>query len=157
MASGSDKKSSSTASLASASKTQTPPKMLRLFALYENLCRFVLPMCSAMPDRTISETPVSQSSNLVDLSKVGLTKFWSLRNHMSDASTLATAHYPETLDRIFVVGAPSFFPTVWEWAKKWFDPITVVRWESCDFVQDLSITDTEISCSPRSSFCPTRT
>ena len=45
---------------------------------------------------------------------------------MSDASNLATAHYPETLDRIFVVGAPSFFPTVWEWAKRWFDPITVV-------------------------------
>lgn len=46
---------------------------------------------------------------------------------MSDASQLATAHYPETLDRIFVVGAPSFFPTIWEWAKRWFDPITVVR------------------------------
>ncbi|KAI7533666.1 hypothetical protein KC316_g16721, partial [Hortaea werneckii] len=40
---------------------------------------------------------------------------------------LATAHYPETLDRIFVVGAPSFFPTVWEYAKRWFDPITVSK------------------------------
>ncbi|KAI7580023.1 hypothetical protein KC316_g9189 [Hortaea werneckii] len=46
---------------------------------------------------------------------------------MSDASQLATAHYPETLDRIFVVGAPSFFPTVWEYAKRWFDPITVSK------------------------------
>ncbi|TKA55677.1 hypothetical protein B0A55_13059 [Friedmanniomyces simplex] len=46
---------------------------------------------------------------------------------MSDASTLATAHYPETLDRIFVVGAPGFFNTVWEWAKRWFDPITVSK------------------------------
>jgi len=101
--------------------------MLRLFALYENLVSFVLPWCSAIPSRSHSESPISQSSNLVDLSHVGLTKFWGLRNHMSDASTLATAHYPETLDRIFVVGAPSFFPTVWEWAKKWFDPITVVR------------------------------
>ena len=43
------------------------------------------------------------------------------------ASNLATAHYPETLDRIFVVGAPSFFPTIWQWAQRWFDPITVVR------------------------------
>ncbi|KAK4549026.1 hypothetical protein LTR36_007482 [Oleoguttula mirabilis] len=106
---------------------KTPRKMLRLFALYENLCRFVLPLCSVIPDRPNSETPISQSSNVVDLSKVGITKFWSLRNHMSDASTLATAHYPETLDRIFVVGAPSFFPTVWDWAKKWFDPITVSK------------------------------
>lgn len=106
--------------------TKTPRKMLRLFALYENLCRFVLPLCSAIPDRQHQETPVSQSNNIVDISKVGFAKFWSLRTHMSAASTLATAHYPETLDRIFVVGAPSFFPTVWEWAKKWFDPITVV-------------------------------
>lgn len=100
--------------------------MLRLFALYENLCRFVLPLASGIPDREYAETPVSQSSNLVDISKVGFTKFWSLRTHMGDASTLASAHYPETLDRIFVVGAPGFFPTVWQWAQKWFDPITVV-------------------------------
>jgi len=119
--SGKDAKSSQ-ASITS----KTPRKMLRLFALYENLCRFVLPFCSAIPDRPNAETPISQSSNVVDLSKVGFTKFWSLRNHMSDASALATAHYPETLDRIFVIGAPSFFPTVWGWAKKWFDPITVV-------------------------------
>jgi hypothetical protein len=106
--------------------SKTPRKMLRLFALYENLCRFVLPLCSAIPNRPHGETPISQSNNIVDISKVSLTKFWSLRNHMSDASQLATAHYPETLDRIFVVGAPSFFNTVWEWAKRWFDPITVV-------------------------------
>lgn len=46
---------------------------------------------------------------------------------MQDASTLATAHYPETLDRIFIIGAPSFFPTVWGWIKKWFDPITTSK------------------------------
>ncbi|GAB1736247.1 hypothetical protein NU219Hw_g6920t1 [Hortaea werneckii] len=126
----SDRDSSSSSSKSKSTNTtspQTPRKMLRLFALYENLCRFVLPLCSLVPDRSHSETPISQSSNVVDLSNVGLTKFWSLRNHMSDASQLATAHYPETLDRIFVVGAPSFFPTVWEYAKRWFDPITVSK------------------------------
>jgi len=46
---------------------------------------------------------------------------------MQDASTLATAHYPETLDRIFIIGAPAFFPTVWGWIKKWFDPITTSK------------------------------
>ncbi|KAI7261874.1 CRAL/TRIO domain-containing protein, partial [Hortaea werneckii] len=117
----------SSKSKSTTNSTQTPRKMLRLFALYENLCRFVLPLCSLVPDRSHSETPISQSSNVVDLSGVGITKFWSLRNHMSDASQLATAHYPETLDRIFVVGAPSFFPTVWEYAKRWFDPITVSK------------------------------
>lgn len=46
---------------------------------------------------------------------------------MQDASVLATAHYPETLDRIFIIGAPSFFPTVWGWIKRWFDPVTVSK------------------------------
>lgn len=115
-----DKKNQST-------NKKTPWKMLKLFALYENLCRFILPMCSALPDRAHQETPISQSNNIVDLTGVSLTKLFNLRNHMSDASQLATAHYPETLDRIFVVGSPSYFPTVWGWIKNWFDPITVVR------------------------------
>jgi hypothetical protein len=46
---------------------------------------------------------------------------------MQAASTLATAHYPETLDRIFIIGAPMFFSTVWGWIKRWFDPITVSK------------------------------
>ncbi|KAK3677296.1 hypothetical protein LTR78_002834 [Recurvomyces mirabilis] len=119
--------SMSTTATGTSGTPDTPPRMLRLFALYENLCRFVLPLCSAMPDRSHAETPISQSNNIVDISKVSMAKFWSLRNHMSEASTLATAHYPETLDRIFVVGAPGFFSTVWGWAKNWFDPITVSK------------------------------
>lgn len=113
--------------LKQSAKAKVPRKMMRLFALYENLCRFVLPLCSAIPDRPSSDTPVSQSSNIVDISKVGLKQFWNLRAHLQDSSALATAHYPETLDRIFVIGAPSFFPTVWDWAKGWFDPITVQK------------------------------
>jgi hypothetical protein len=42
------------------------------------------------------------STNIVDVSGVGLKQFWNLKSHMQDASVLATAHYPETLDRIFV-------------------------------------------------------
>lgn len=101
--------------------------MLRLFALYENLTRFVLPLCTAVKDRPHPETPISQSNNIVDIHNVGLKQFWNLKSHMQDASTLATAYYPETLDRIFIIGAPSFFPTVWSWIKRWFDPITVSK------------------------------
>lgn len=85
-----------------ASGNKVPTKMLRLFALYENLTRFVMPLCSAVPGRAHPETPISQSNNIVDISHVGLKQFWNLKGHMQDASTLATAHYPETLDRIFV-------------------------------------------------------
>jgi hypothetical protein len=81
---------------------KTNPKLLRLFALYENLTRFVMPLCTALTDRDHPKTPITQSNNIVDISGVGLRQFWNLRNHMQDASTLATAHYPETLDRIFV-------------------------------------------------------
>ena len=78
-----------------------PTKNLRLFALYESLTRFYSPLCSMVP-RAYPETPVSQSNNIVDISNVGLKQFWNLKGHMQDASVLATAHYPETLDRIFV-------------------------------------------------------
>lgn len=118
------KKITAYGSATSKSKIKSPK--LRLFALYENLTRFIMPLCSSVP-RSNPETPVDQSNNIVDISKVGLKQFWSLRNHLQEASTLATAHYPEILDRVFIVGAPSFFPVVWGWIKKWFDPITTSK------------------------------
>lgn len=98
-------------------KGPSPTRMLRLFALYENLTRFVMPLCSAVPGRPNPETPVDQSNNIVDISKVGLKQFWNLRSHMQDASTLATAHYPETLDRIFVGIQPTFDTLPWALTK----------------------------------------
>jgi hypothetical protein len=105
----------------------TPAKLLRLFALYENLTRFAQPLCTNLPDRPHHETPITLSTNIVDVSGVSLRQFWNLKAHMQAASTLATAHYPETLDRIFIIGAPMFFSTVWGWIKRWFDPTTVSK------------------------------
>ncbi|KAK5945478.1 hypothetical protein PMZ80_002683 [Knufia obscura] len=104
----------------------TLPKLLPLFALYHNLLNFILPLCSSL-ERPRPEVPVTNSTNIVDIQGVSLRQFWNLKNHMQDASVLATAHYPETLDRIFIIGAPSFFPTVWGWIKRWFDPVTVSK------------------------------
>lgn len=132
--------------------SKVSPKMLRLFALYENLCTFVLPLCSDIPNRPNEETPISQSNNIVDISGVGIRQFWNLKQHMQDASLLATAHYPETLDRIFIIGAPSFFPTVWGWIKRWFDPVTVVCTSRV-----ASTTGILISRSPKSSSCQAQT
>ncbi|KAJ5586266.1 hypothetical protein N7450_006053 [Penicillium hetheringtonii] len=103
-----------------------PARLLNLFALYENLLNFVMPLCSSLP-RPNPETPIVTSTNIVDVSGVGLKQFWNLKSHMQDASVLATAHYPETLDRIFIIGAPAFFPTVWGWIKRWFDPVTTSK------------------------------
>ncbi|ORY21511.1 CRAL-TRIO domain-containing protein [Naematelia encephala] len=110
-----------------ADSTKSPIKMLRLFALYENLCRFISPWSTTIDGRPHTETPITQGNNIIDISGVGLKQFWDLKNHMQDSSQLATAHYPETLDSIFVIGAPSFFPTVWNWIKRWFDPIVVSK------------------------------
>lgn len=100
---------------------------MRLFALYENLTRFSQPFATQLTDRESPETPITLSTNIVDVSGVGLKQFWNLKAHMQAASQLATAHYPETLDRIFIIGAPFFFSTVWGWIKRWFDPITVSK------------------------------
>lgn len=78
---------------------KTPAKELRLFALYENLTRFAQPLCSQTTDREHAGTPITLSTNIVDISNVSLRMFWNLKSHMQAASTLATAHYPETLDR----------------------------------------------------------
>lgn len=85
------------------------------------------PFASQLQDREFPDVPITMSTNIVDISGVGLKQFWNLKNHMQAASQLATAHYPETLDRIFVIGAPMFFNTVWAWIKRWFDPITVSK------------------------------
>lgn len=80
----------------------TPPKLIRLFALYENLTRFAQPLCTQLTDREHPRTPITLSTNIVDVGGVSLKQFWNLKGHMQAASQLATAHYPETLDRIFV-------------------------------------------------------
>ncbi|CAJ2501854.1 Uu.00g047070.m01.CDS01 [Anthostomella pinea] len=106
---------------------KTPAKLLRLFALYEDLTRFVQPLATECTDREYPETPITLSTNIVDISGVTLKMFWNLKAHMQAASQLATSHYPETLDRIFIIGAPMFFSTVWGWIKRWFDPVTVSK------------------------------
>jgi hypothetical protein len=78
---------------------KTPPGLLRLFALYENLCNHIFAFCSQLGGREWDGTPVTMSTNIVDVSGVGLKQFWNLKGHMQAASQLATAHYPETLDR----------------------------------------------------------
>ncbi|BGP26173.1 phosphatidylinositol transporter [Rhodotorula toruloides] len=105
------------------SSTRLEPRM---FALYEHMLSFVLPLASSTP-RPHPESPISGSSTIVDVSNVSLRRFWNLREHMQRASVLATARYPETLGSIYLVGAPSFFGVVWSWIKQWFDPNTVSK------------------------------
>lgn len=89
----------------------------RIVVLYEAMTRFVLPLCSHLA----APTPVSSVTTIIDLEQVSLSVMWSLRSHLQVASTMATANYPETLSTIAIVNSPSFFPTIWNWIKTWFD------------------------------------
>ncbi|KAI0754693.1 CRAL/TRIO domain-containing protein [Daedaleopsis nitida] len=92
----------------------------RIIVLYETLVGFVYRLCSELP-RPIEPTPVCASTSIVDLADASLQLLWQLRSTLQEASALATANYPETLNAICVVNAPAFFPTVWGWIKPWFD------------------------------------
>ncbi|WVR04897.1 hypothetical protein IAU60_001909 [Kwoniella sp. DSM 27419] len=113
------------------SQATTSAKMLRLFALYEFFSRFVSPWCSSVPTRPHYPTPITQGTNVVDISGMGLKQYWDLRAHLQDSSSLSAAHYPETLNSIVVIGAPSFFSTIWSWIKKFIDPGVVAKIHIC--------------------------
>lgn len=85
---------------------------------------FTFPLCSSLPhpsSPSFTPTPISSTNSIIDLSAVSFSSLWKLRNHLQEASRLATANYPETLGMVVVVNSPSFFPTVWGWIKGWFD------------------------------------
>ncbi|ORY83546.1 CRAL-TRIO domain-containing protein [Leucosporidium creatinivorum] len=96
----------------------------RMIVLSEMMTAFALPLCTSLP-RPNTETPIDSTVCIVDVANVSLTRFWQLKGHMQRASTMATAHYPETLGAIYLVGAPNFFSTVWSWVCRWFDQGTV--------------------------------
>ncbi|KAL0066214.1 hypothetical protein AAF712_006839 [Marasmius tenuissimus] len=63
--------------------------------------------------------------------KVTFGAMWALRNHLQEASKLATANYPETLHTIVVVNSPSFFPTIWRWIS-----VSFLALEAIDSVKE---------------------
>lgn len=98
------------------------PELSSIFLPAEYVTRFTQRLCTTLSHP--SNMPIDKSNNIIDLSAVGLRKFWALRGLLQKASNMATAHYPETVERIFVVGAPYFFPTIWSLVVRWFDPAT---------------------------------
>ncbi|KAL0565156.1 hypothetical protein V5O48_016874 [Marasmius crinis-equi] len=95
----------------------------RIVVLYEAMIRFITPMCTHLPHQTDlpNPIPISSTTSIIDLENVSIGAMWGLRNHLQEASKLATANYPETLHTIAVVNSPSFFPTIWKWISGWFD------------------------------------
>ncbi|KAH9480189.1 Sec14 cytosolic factor [Psilocybe cubensis] len=92
----------------------------RIIILYEFMTRFTFPLCTHLP-RATAPIPVSSTTTIIDLDNVSFGSMWRLRTHLQEASRLSTSNYPETLHHIAIVNSPSFFPTIWNWIKGWFD------------------------------------
>ncbi|RPB26219.1 CRAL/TRIO domain-containing protein [Terfezia boudieri ATCC MYA-4762] len=128
--------------------TAAKNKLQRLAMLYETVTQFVIPVANAVhvrarnhaapaPKPTTETAPtadpekklesVSSITIITDIGNVGLWTFWNLKGHMQESAKIASDRYPETLHRQYIVNAPSFFPTVWGWIKKWFDPVTTSK------------------------------
>ncbi|KAJ6003502.1 hypothetical protein N7451_006049 [Penicillium sp. IBT 35674x] len=114
----------------SQSHANLPPKpdMLQLASVYhDSFARLVFPLCSMMTDRPNPSVAITSSIYLVDASDLGLKQGWSLRYFAQSISWLLSTCYPETIQRVFVCSAPSYFSTIWKYLKSWVDTNTAEK------------------------------
>jgi len=103
----------------------TPERQLqRLVVEYEKFLRDRLPICTAMrEDGEIVDT----SCTIMDLSGVGMSSFWKVKNFVQEAAKISQDYYPETMGKFYIINAPYLFSTAWNWVKPWLDPVTVAK------------------------------
>jgi hypothetical protein len=70
---------------------------IRGFLPFEYTTRFVLPLCSAVAGR-----PVTQSIRIIDISKLSMAQALSLLQYIRESGKTLADSYPEIIDRIFV-------------------------------------------------------
>ncbi|MBW0491284.1 hypothetical protein O181_030999 [Austropuccinia psidii MF-1] len=104
-------------------KVTTPERQIqRLVVEYEKFLRDRLPVCSLQHNKLI-ET----SCTIMDLSGVGISQFWKVKNYVQEASHLSQSYYPETMGKFYIINAPYLFSTVWSLVKPWLDEVTVKK------------------------------
>ncbi|EED14462.1 CRAL/TRIO domain protein [Talaromyces stipitatus ATCC 10500] len=104
-----------------------PDMAQRACVLHDYITRFVFPLCSAMHDRPQSPEPVSRSVYLIDASSLGFKQAWDLRDFAREITWILSTCYPETIDRIHVCNAPTYFSQMWNILKKFVDPVTAEK------------------------------
>lgn len=85
-------------------------------ALTEFMTLFHLPLCTHLP-HSAQHIPISSTVSIVDMESASLGLLWQLRSHFQEASQMNTNNYPETISRLAIVNAPSFFYIIWSWLK----------------------------------------
>ena len=77
-------------------------EMLRAFCVYENLTRFIMPLCTAVSGRSDPDIPATKMTIIVDISGIGVRQIWGLRGYVQDLSKIFAINYPEVLDKVLV-------------------------------------------------------
>ncbi|KAJ2991237.1 hypothetical protein NUW58_g343 [Xylaria curta] len=99
----------------------------RAITSLDYLTRFVLPLCSTMVDRPNPHLPVSNAVYLVDITYLSLRQTWNIRGYAQSITGLLATCYPEVVDKIYVLNAPSYFSKVWALIKGFIDPKTATK------------------------------
>lgn len=99
----------------------------RAITSIDYLTRFVLPLCSAMIDRPNPEKAISNAVYLIDIADLTLRQTWGIRRYAQSITGLLATCYPEVVDKIYILNAPSYFSKIWAFIKSWIDPNTAKK------------------------------
>ncbi|CAE6532270.1 unnamed protein product [Rhizoctonia solani] len=104
-------------------KVTTQERQLQNLVLqYERFLHERLPACSAATGQ-----PVETSCTILDLSGVGLSSFYQVKDYVMQASAIGQNYYPETMGKFYIINAPYLFSGVWALVKPWLDEVTVAK------------------------------
>jgi len=75
----------------------------RAYAIHDHLTRFVMPLCSAVPDRPNPEVPITKHIIIVDATELGgLLRGWKLKEFALEFDKVLNHSYPEILEKVIV-------------------------------------------------------
>lgn len=97
-------------------------QLKRLVSEYERSASERFPACSKAFGH-----PVETSCTILDLYNVSVSKFYQVKDYVSQASSISQDRYPETMGKFYIINAPWAFSAVWAVIKPWLDPVTVAK------------------------------
>ena len=75
---------------------------LRSFTAFDYAVRFIIPLCSSVPNGPDPTTPITRAIYIIDIATVSLSQVWSARGWIKTTADFLANTYPEILDRVFV-------------------------------------------------------
>ncbi|KAF2835824.1 SEC14 cytosolic factor [Patellaria atrata CBS 101060] len=104
-------------------KITTEERMIQnLVCEYEKMADPRLPACCRKAGHLL-ET----SCSIMDLKGVGISKASSVYGYLGKVSAISQNYYPERLGKLYVINAPWGFGAVFNFVKRFLDPVTVEK------------------------------